>query len=180
MVRPCSCSRQLPWISHRRAVQCPAMSQPGPDIEAILNEARAAYEQGNLCLVNILCNAILQSGERPLLAVSLLAMVAMHLREYKVATDLLREVQAQTPGDIHLRQHLDMAKKLAREQALQRPDGRKRYLVIKPWGYGFCSDLDHVLGALLLAEMTGRTPIVHWGAGSRFRDEAEDRPRAHF
>jgi glycosyltransferase involved in cell wall biosynthesis len=45
-----------------------------------------------------------------------------------------------------------------------------RFLLIKAWGYGFWSDVHHVLGQLLLAELTQRTPIVHWGTNSLFGD----------
>lgn len=45
------------------------------------------------------------------------------------------------------------------------------FLLIKSWGYGFWSDVEHVIGALLLAEMTGRTPVVHWGGNSYFSDD---------
>src|SRR5262249_51225321 len=44
------------------------------------------------------------------------------------------------------------------------------HLLIKAWGAGFWSDVDHVLGSLLLAEMTGRTPVVRWGARSLFAE----------
>ncbi len=37
------------------------------------------------------------------------------------------------------------------------------FVLIKSWGYGFCAELAHVLGGLLLAAITGRTPVVHWG-----------------
>ncbi|QWV93635.1 tetratricopeptide repeat protein [Geomonas oryzisoli] len=47
----------------------------------------------------------------------------------------------------------------------------ERLLLIKAWGYGFWSDVNHVLGQLLLAEITGRTPVVHWGANSLFSDD---------
>jgi hypothetical protein len=43
-------------------------------------------------------------------------------------------------------------------------------LVIRGWGQGFFADVDHVLGQCLLAEITGRTPLVYWGAESRFGD----------
>lgn len=49
-----------------------------------------------------------------------------------------------------------------------------RYLLIKAWGFGFWSDLDHVLGSLLLAELTDRTPMVYWGKNSLFRDDGID------
>jgi hypothetical protein len=150
------------------------VSAPGVNVEADLQEALRAFEQGNLALANILCQTTMITGHRPPLCLSLLAGVAMQVREFKFASDLLREIRSAVPGDPQVKQQLDVAKKLAREQALQRPDGRKRFLLIKPWGYGFCSDLDHVLGALLLAEMTGRIPVTLWGAGSRFRDTEED------
>lgn len=45
-----------------------------------------------------------------------------------------------------------------------------KFLLIKAWGYGFWSDVFHVLGMLLLAEITGRIPVVHWGSNSHFGD----------
>jgi glycosyltransferase involved in cell wall biosynthesis len=47
-----------------------------------------------------------------------------------------------------------------------------KYLLIKAWGCGFWSDVHHVAGQLLLAELTGRIPVVHWGANSLFGDGA--------
>jgi protein O-GlcNAc transferase len=45
-----------------------------------------------------------------------------------------------------------------------------RYLLIKAWGYGFWADVSHVLGQLLIAELTQRTPIVQWDQNSLFWD----------
>ncbi|MBI1194259.1 MAG: hypothetical protein GC138_00230 [Gammaproteobacteria bacterium] len=45
----------------------------------------------------------------------------------------------------------------------------EKYLISKAWGYGFFSDVMVSLGHLLLAELTGRTPIVYWGENSLFR-----------
>jgi glycosyltransferase involved in cell wall biosynthesis len=60
-----------------------------------------------------------------------------------------------------------------------RPAGtRPRYLLIKAWGYGFWSDVHHVLGQLLLAELTQRIPVVHWGSNSLFSD-GEDAHNAY-
>ncbi len=47
------------------------------------------------------------------------------------------------------------------------------YLLIKCWGYGFWSDVSHVLASLLLAEMTGRIPVIHWGSNSCYTDAPE-------
>lgn len=52
----------------------------------------------------------------------------------------------------------------------QRPSTNPKYLLVKAWGYGFWSDVHHVMGQLLLAELTQRTPIVHWGSNSLFGD----------
>ena len=43
-----------------------------------------------------------------------------------------------------------------------------RFLLIKAWGYSFWADIEHVMGQLLLAELTGRVPIVHWGMESMY------------
>lgn len=45
-----------------------------------------------------------------------------------------------------------------------------RFLLIKAWGFGFWADVSHVLCQLLVAELTGRIPIVHWGPNSLFWD----------
>jgi len=70
-----------------------------------------------------------------------------------------------------------------REAALraEHPEHGPRYLLVKAWGYGFWSDVDHVLGQLLVAEMTGRIPVIHWGSNSRFGDgSATDHFRQYF
>ena len=43
-----------------------------------------------------------------------------------------------------------------------------RFLLIKPWGYGFWSDMEDVQSKLLLAEITNRIPIVYWGKDSLY------------
>lgn len=45
------------------------------------------------------------------------------------------------------------------------------HLLIPEWGHGFWSDVAHVMGSLLLAEMTGRTPTVYWSDASLFSPE---------
>jgi hypothetical protein len=45
---------------------------------------------------------------------------------------------------------------------------RDRFILIRAWGCGFCSDLNHVFGCLLLAEITGRIPVTHWGRNSLY------------
>ena len=38
-----------------------------------------------------------------------------------------------------------------------------RYIVAREWGFGFWSDMGHILSVLLIAEITGRIPVIHWG-----------------
>lgn len=45
---------------------------------------------------------------------------------------------------------------------------KDRFLLIKSWGCGFWSDVDHVMGQLLAAELTNRIPIVYWGPNSLY------------
>lgn len=58
--------------------------------------------------------------------------------------------------------------------------GAPRYLVIKAWGYGFWSEGHHVASQLLLAELTGRIPVVHWGDNCLFRREGDAEAFGHF
>ena len=64
----------------------------------------------------------------------------------------------------------------AQEQARIPARERKgeRFLLIKAWGYGFWSDVNHLLGQCLVAEMTGRTPVVQWGGNSLFSDDPRE------
>lgn len=47
---------------------------------------------------------------------------------------------------------------------------RERFLLIKSWGCGFWSDVDHVMGQLLAAELTGRNPVIYWGPNSLYAE----------
>jgi protein O-GlcNAc transferase len=49
----------------------------------------------------------------------------------------------------------------------------EKYLIIKSWGTGYWSDIDNLLGNLLLAEITGRVPVIDWSSGSLFRGDGD-------
>jgi protein O-GlcNAc transferase len=56
-----------------------------------------------------------------------------------------------------------------------------KFLVIKSWGYGFWSDVSHVIGCLLLAEITQRVPVTGWGKRSLYNDgSSSDAFRRYF
>lgn len=49
-------------------------------------------------------------------------------------------------------------------------DDRRRFLLIRSWGAGFWSEILHLMGGLLTAEITRRIPVVVWGRNCLFRD----------
>ena len=49
----------------------------------------------------------------------------------------------------------------------------ENFLMIKSWGYGFMSDVSHVIGQLLVAELSGRIPVIHWGGNSLFSEDED-------
>jgi hypothetical protein len=58
---------------------------------------------------------------------------------------------------------------LARAMRPPEPHPGPRYLVIREWGEGFWSDVDHALSMLWVAEASGRTPVVWWGDRTLYR-----------
>ncbi|MFY9314689.1 MAG: O-fucosyltransferase family protein [Burkholderiales bacterium] len=93
-----------------------------------------------------------------------------HRRRRDIAELLARNALQLDPGNARARRLLE---ELAR--TLQRPAAASsgaRYLLVREWSQGFWSDVDHVLGMCLLAEISHRTPIAWWGAQSRFSGDA--------
>lgn len=87
-------------------------------------------------------------------------------RRRDVAELQARKALQLDPGNARARKLLDeLARSLRWPRAA--PSGR-RYLLVREWAHGFWSDVDHVIGMCLLAEITGRVPVVWWGAQSRF------------
>ena len=136
--------------------------------------ANDALARGNLQLADYLCREALQGNPQDALAMTLLGHMASGLRRWQLADAWFTRALALRPDSGELGAWRDRAREMAQAaralaaapapKALARP----RYLLIKAWGYGFWSDMDHVVGQLLLAELTGRTPVVHWGANTLF------------
>lgn len=140
--------------------------------------ANEALAKGNLQKAELLCRELLEQSPTDLVALALLGHLAHHLQRFDDAAGYFDAGQRLAPQSAEFAQWLALARSnaaIAQQQRAQRTE-RPRYLLIKAWGYGFWSDMDHVAGQLLLAEMTGRTPIVHWGANSLFG--AADAPNA--
>jgi hypothetical protein len=98
-----------------------------------------------------------------------MAAEALERGELVWAEALARVVLEKMPGDSRAMELLvALTKIVGQPRAHDADTSRQRFLLIKSWGKGFWSDVDHVLGGLLAAEMTGRTPIVHWGSNNLF------------
>jgi hypothetical protein len=82
---------------------------------------------------------------------------------------LARGVLEKSPGDSRAMELLiALTKQVGQPRTHDADTSRPRYLLIRSWGKGFWSDVDHVLGSLFAAGITGRSPIVHWGSNCLF------------
>ena len=73
------------------------------------------------------------------------------------------------PEALALRARIEAALDLTGWRDRPAPPDIGKHLLIPACGAGFWADMAHVLAGMLLAEITGRAPIVHWGATCRFR-----------
>jgi hypothetical protein len=87
---------------------------------------------------------------------------ALSLGDLQRAETLCRMALDRAPDDLEARALLtEIGRRVGVDAMGIYPDGHARYLLIKAWGFGFWADLDHVLGALLLADLTRRVPVVY-------------------
>jgi hypothetical protein len=135
---------------------------------ALIEGARWELANRNIATAEALCRQVLDDGEESPDCWNMLGVIAAEIGLFDHAARAFRHALEIDP-------HFDKAGgNLTQIEATPprplRPAGQPGFLVIKAWGQGFWSDVDHALGQLLVAEVTGRTPIVHWGSNSRFRD----------
>ena len=66
-------------------------------------------------------------------------------------------------------------------QLLRKPKSKPGgCLLIKRWGAGFWSDVDMVVTYLLVAEVTKRTPVVHWGTAGPYANGHDETFELYF
>lgn len=112
------------------------------DAETLWEKAQEAWWSLNPALAFHFCQAAIARGLDTAEAYGLLGSIAIQVGRYDAAQAYLQAAVARTPD--------------------AGPTG-DRYLVILPWGCGFWGEVDHVLGQLAIADITGRKPIVYWG-----------------
>jgi protein O-GlcNAc transferase len=135
---------------------------------------------GNFVVADLLARDVLDSEPDNPDALNIVGIVAAQIGLPDKAVELFRRVLTIEPGFAPAENNIRRALNRAPLPPSRAIDGC-RYLLIKAWGYGFWSDVSHVLGGLLLADVTGRIPVVHWGRNSLFGDGTDrDAFRDHF
>ncbi|MFG0259770.1 MAG: hypothetical protein ACF8LK_05385 [Phycisphaerales bacterium JB041] len=144
---------------------------PSPDPKSpakLLLSASKALESGRLTLAEILAREVLDEQPESARAHFIIGCVAEALSRPDLARAHFEASIASGPT-AEARKRLKALPAPAPDGAAPAP-GSRGYLLIKSWGAGFWSDVNHVLGQLLLAEIESRTPVVWWGEGSLYRD----------
>lgn len=136
----------------------------------------ACYKKGNLPQAELYCRQFIKlHGSHPDV-LTLLGMIALSVKANDFAVTFFEQALAQNRQHQAARQYLEHAKK----QPAPRKSVKNRFLLIKAWGYGFWADVDHVIGQLMLAEMTDRIPVIHWGENSLFRGRGVEEAFTQF
>jgi hypothetical protein len=143
--------------------------------EHILQSAIEHYNKGNIPQAEIICRYLESRGAFLAETYNLLGRVSMAIELPDHAAKYFKRALRQQPSHKEAKKSLKLAKKAIKQNKKIKSDGNlERLLLIKAWGFGFWADVDHVFGQLLLAEMTGRIPVVHWGANSLYHDGSCD------
>ncbi|MFT6581629.1 MAG: hypothetical protein ACJAU6_002068 [Alphaproteobacteria bacterium] len=150
-----------------------ALMEASQRLKALESEAMTAAQTGNLPKAEKFCRMALSDAPHTVWALALLGKIATTLGQLQAARGYYRDAASHAPEDQILIQTLNWVETELASQPPVAPQRDAQYLLIKCWGQGFWSDVSHVLGQLLLAEITGRTPIVHWGANSLFGDATD-------
>lgn len=131
---------------------------------------------GKLAGAEIACRELLDLEPRNAAALHLLGFIAAQVGMRDPALSYFQAALDSEPDNARIRENLAAVRKMP---ASSLPPG-ERYLLIKNWGFGFWADMVQVLGSLLLAEITGRIPVVYWGADSRFSDKSGRDAFSHY
>jgi hypothetical protein len=142
------------------------------EVDDQIQRSLEALQRGNVILAEILCQNLLEAGVNDSRVFSVLVKIAETFGAQWRVVALLKKQSELNPSDATFRQNYTKAEKQWRLDSMRKAAPPARgILLIKAWGCGFCSDLDHTIGGLLLAEVTGRTPIAYWGLNSLYRGD---------
>lgn len=134
----------------------------------LVRGARWELSAGNIATAETLCREVLTDFADNAECWNMIGVIAAKIGQFEHAARAFQRALEADPGFEKAAGNLTQIE--AAPPMPRRPADSPGFLVIKAWGQGFWSDVDHVLGQLLVAEITGRTPVVSWGRNSRFRD----------
>lgn len=144
----------------------------------------ALLRQGNLSQASQFCLKLIQNNDDDPRPHYYLALIAESLDLYELANHhclTSRKLKPDWPLHQALCKRLERRKKNSPDSANSQQSYKlDQYLLIKPWGFGFWSDVNHVIGQLLVAELSGRVPVIYWGKESLFNVNNEDSWRQFF
>ncbi len=142
--------------------------------EDLRRGAALEADAGRFHMAEHYAGQLLDSEPHDAVCLNVMGRIGLHAKRYAAAARFFRRALAANSAYKPARKGLAQAEAaLSGGANRSAPAAPPRYLLIREWGAGFWSDVDHVLGQLLVAEITGRVPIVHWGPGSRFGDGSE-------
>ncbi len=137
-------------------------------VRAWIRYAQDALRRGNLALAESLAGDALGAGGPNADALVVVAEVALRVKRPDCARAWARAALDLQPDRAEARDQLARAEAALPHDRPEHAQPGERYLVATAWGHGLWSDVDSVVGALLLAEMTGRRPVVYWGPDSKY------------
>ena len=142
----------------------------------MLGYAMRTLTAGNLAAAEIACRDLLDREPRNEAALHLLGVIAARVGMRDASITYFQAALDIAPDNDRIRGNLAAVRN---SKPPPQPQG-ERYLLIKSWGFGFWADMVQVLGSLLLAEITGRIPLVYWGSDSLFSDKSERNAYSYY
>jgi tetratricopeptide (TPR) repeat protein len=135
-------------------------------------EAVQQFSIGDLAWAEAVARDIVKLEPDQAESLNLLGLIAAKVGYYDDAVHYFERVLKSDPAHSTAGKNLQEALTNKGRASKPVPDS-PRYLVIRAWENGFWSDVTHVLGCLLLAEITGRIPVTHWDKYSRYSDGSQ-------
>ena len=180
-------SRQAPVVSPRRIPPrgiLPVGNCGEPDIpDPFYGSIKDLLQRGNLAQAEILLRMALSAEPGDARALNHLGWIASEVNMPRFALRYFNRAIEIQPNWQLPRVNSDLITQYCADiqghQGANAPttSGRgtgERFLVTQAWGFGFWSDVGHVIGSMLIAELSNRIPIVHWGKNSLFGHDGSE------
>ncbi|MFQ5471157.1 MAG: hypothetical protein ACE5EH_12815 [Gammaproteobacteria bacterium] len=133
----------------------------------VCNAALSCYHAGNLGQAETWAYVLIKLGNTLARAQGfvLLGRVVDKIGRHDLAKKYFQQAISITPNLADAQHFLSSIRFRKVGNSTPRSQRRvRRYHVIKAWGCGFWSEVYHLLNQLLFCEITGRLPVIHWGA----------------